>query len=76
MPFAVVAVMGISGAFLTTSMQNASKSAPRTGYISNLQGVPCKVEVACSDNNTPICFAGSKQAFGLNNNCTEILHMP
>ncbi|MBK0368253.1 hypothetical protein [Flavobacterium agrisoli] len=74
--FAAAAVMGISGAFLTTSMQNASKAAPRDGYINSLTGV-CDVPVECSNDATqPICQANGQQAFGKGNNCAEVLHMP
>ncbi|WP_294958303.1 hypothetical protein [uncultured Flavobacterium sp.] len=76
MPFAVAAVLGISGAFFTTSMQSASKLAPRDGYINSLSGV-CDVQVQCSDNsNNPICKANGQDAFGKENNCAETLYMP
>lgn len=76
MPFAVVAIMGISGAFLTTSMQSVSNAAaPRIGYIDGPQG-PCSVPVSCSTNPNVICQANGVQAFGKANNCTEILYLP
>jgi len=74
MPFALVAVMGISGAFLTTSMQSASKAAPKTGYINSAQ-LPCNVPVSC--DTTPraqICQSNGQQAFGKDNNCQEVLY--
>jgi hypothetical protein len=74
-PFAAVAMMGISGAFLITSMQSASKTAvPRQGFIDGPKG-PCSVSVSCGTSGT-ICQANGVQAFGKNNNCTEILYMP
>lgn len=81
MPFAV-AVLGISGAFVTTSMQSASKSAfPKIGYTLNAQS-HCNVEVNC--NTTPsqfVCRAGGTsgaQAYGKNpqGDCVEILYRP
>lgn len=76
MPFAVVAILGISGAFLTTSMQSdASAAAPKTGYIDGPQG-PCSVPVSCNTTPNPICQVNGVQAFGKLNNCTEILYRP
>jgi hypothetical protein len=52
-PFAVV-VMGISGAFVTTSMQSASKDiAPTVGYIANSQNECLDIPVACDDTPKP-----------------------
>ncbi len=76
MPFAVVAILGISGAFLTTSMQNASKeAATKQGYIDGPQG-PCSVPVSCNTTPNPICQANGVQAFGKDNNCSEVLYRP
>ncbi|MNR50646.1 hypothetical protein D3C85_1701970 [compost metagenome] len=76
MPFAVVAIMGISGAFLTTSMQSVSKAAaPKLGYIDGPQG-PCSVALNCNTIPNPLCQANGVQAFGKANNCTEVLFMP
>ncbi|PWA09894.1 DUF6520 family protein [Flavobacterium laiguense] len=76
MPFAVVAIMGISGAFLTTSMQSASNAAaPKTGYIDGPQG-PCSVPVSCNTASGQICQANGVQAFGKANNCSEVLFRP
>ena len=75
-PFAFVAIMGISGAFLTTSMQSdAKKFNPRQGFIDGPQG-PCSVSVSCNTTPSTICSASGVQAFGKNNNCTEVLYMP
>ncbi|MCC9020412.1 hypothetical protein [Flavobacterium lipolyticum] len=71
MPFALVAVMGISGAFLTTSMQSASKP-PAPGYI-NSTTKPCDVPVNCDSTPKPqICEASGQQAFGKANNCQQV----
>lgn len=76
-PFALVAMLGISGAFLTTSMQSANSStAPRPGYIDSNEA-PCDIQVSCVDNNTgSLCQASGQQAFGKENNCTEVLYRP
>lgn len=75
--FAAVAIMGISGAFLTTSMQSGKAFSPKQGFVDGPQG-PCSVAVNC--NTTPsafICQASSgAQAFGKANNCTEVLYRP
>ena len=77
-PLAVI-VMGVSGAFFTTSMQSAAKALPN-GYTLNAQGA-CNVEVNCSNINTrPICrqFGDTgPQAFGkVGNNCPTELYKP
>lgn len=76
-PFALVAMMGISGAFLTTSMQSADSSlAPKQGYIDS-DDKPCDTPVNCVDNNTgSLCQADGQQAFGKDNNCQEVLYRP
>jgi hypothetical protein len=78
-PFAVVAIMGISGAFLTTSMQSDStNAAPVTGYVNGPSG-PCSVPVDCSDIPNQVCRANDTtgpQAFGKDDedNCTVIAY--
>lgn len=75
-PFAAAAVLGISGALLTTSMQSApSKAAPRIGYISvnSLCDTPVK---ECSDEFDVLCTANGQQLKGNNFNCTEELYEP
>lgn len=81
-PFAVVAIMGISGAFLTTSMQSDSNEmAPVTGYVNGPQG-PCNSPVNCSDvPSDEICRANDTtgpQAFAKDEaeNCTVIAYRP
>lgn len=79
-PFAVIA-MGVSGAFLTTSMQTAPESAIPNGYTLNAQGA-CNVEVNCSNISTrPLCRQGGDsgpQAFGKDaqGNCNVQLYRP
>ncbi|TDO96079.1 DUF6520 family protein [Flavobacterium sp. 245] len=77
-PFAVV-VMGISGAFLTTSMQSASRALP-IGYTLDAEG-DCNIEVNCSTNsNNPKCRqfgATGPQAYEkVGNNCPTELYRP
>ncbi|MDR7371068.1 hypothetical protein [Flavobacterium aquidurense] len=78
-PFAVI-VMGVSGAFLTTSMQSAPKSTLPNGYI--FSGNKCNVEVNCSNISTnPVCRQGGDtgpQAFGKDgeDNCNVELYKP
>jgi hypothetical protein len=74
-PFAAVAIMGISGAFFTTSMQSDKAFTPKQGFIAGPQG-PCSVSVSCDTRPGPICLASGVQAFGKANNCTEVLSMP
>jgi hypothetical protein len=80
-PFAVVAIMGISGAFLTTSMQSDSTTAaPLTGYVNGSEG-PCSVPVDCSEAPGQVCRANGTtgpQAFAKDaeNNCTQIVYRP
>ncbi|KQX00761.1 hypothetical protein ASC72_07810 [Flavobacterium sp. Root420] len=79
-----VAVLGISGAFVTTSMQSASKSdaPPKIGYLANAQGKCTDTAVNCDD--TPSAFlcrlgitsgpvAYNKDA---QNNCVQPLYRP
>jgi hypothetical protein len=73
MATAAVVVMGISGAFLTTSMQSTSKDAHRDGYINSLTGI-CDVRVNCSDIPNVVCESNNQQAKG--EDCTEILFQP
>jgi hypothetical protein len=52
-----VFVLGISGAFFTTSMQSSSKtSAPILGYVDNLDGgSPCDIAVNCDTEIGDLC---------------------
>ena len=75
-PAAVVA-LGISGAFVTTSMQSASKmTAPSIGYTLD-QNDECDVPVNCNTTPAAICQDSSgHQAFGENaqGNCDVKLY--
>ena len=83
MPFAVMA-LGISGAFVTTSMQNASKAAaPKIGYSLNANGSCSNIAQSCE--TTPkafVCYIGGgtsgAQAFGKDaqGNCVQTLYRP
>lgn len=82
MPFAA-AVLGISGAFVTTSMQSASKvNAPQIGYALNAQGSCSDVAVNCDTTPKPfVCRMGvtsGPQAYGKDaqGNCVQILYRP
>ncbi|MDP5198995.1 hypothetical protein [Flavobacterium sp. DG2-3] len=83
-PIAVIA-LGISGAFVTTSMQSASKSAfnPKIGYLANSQGKCINTPVNCDD--TPSAFlcriGGTSGAVAYDkdvatNNCVQPLYRP
>ena len=75
-PFALVAVLAVSGAFLTTSMQSSSKAfSYKIGYIDG-PSIPCSVPVDCDTDSTnnPLCQADGQQAFGKDNGCTELLY--
>lgn len=75
-PVAVIA-LGISGAFLTTSMQSASNAAaPRLGYVLD-EDDDCDIAVNCNTNPNPICQSSTgEQAFGKNaqGNCDVVLY--
>ena len=78
-PLALAAVLGLSGAFMTTSMQSASKvDSYKQGWIDS-DTKPCDVPVDCNtDPSGSLCQADNQQAFGKDNNCTETLyrHIP
>jgi hypothetical protein len=80
-PFAV-AILGISGAFFTTSMKGLPDSAlPRVGYTLNAAG-NCDVAVECDTNPiNPICRLNGDsgpQAFAKNaaGKCNQIVYRP
>jgi hypothetical protein len=80
-PFVVVLGLGISGAFLTTSMQNAkSAPIPKIGYVDGPDG-PCTVPVRCNTDLNVVCRASyappgqiAKDKF--DGDCTEVLYRP
>lgn len=75
-PFALVAVLAASGAFLTTSMQSSSNAlSPTLGYIDG--ATACSVPVECdTDPIGPFCQADGQQAFGKANNCSDLRYQP
>ncbi|WP_433811452.1 hypothetical protein [Flavobacterium johnsoniae] len=79
-PFAV-AVLGISGAFVTTSMQSSSKALiDEPGYTLNSANM-CDEEVSCGTHSNQICRLNGEtgpQAFGKNaaGNCNRVLYQP
>lgn len=80
LPIAVVA-LAVSGAFVTTSMQSASKhAAPKVGYPRNAMG-NCILNQPQNCNSTPIptfCYVGGgtsgTRAYGADQDCQEILY--
>ena len=80
MPIAVIA-LGISGAFVTTSMQSAGKSLAPIGYILNSQN-ECEAVTSCESTTSEyVCrvnFDSGAQAYGKDaqGNCTEVLYRP
>jgi hypothetical protein len=83
-PIAVIA-LGISGAFVTTSMQSASKSelAPKVGYLANPQGKCTQTTVNCETIQSAfLCRLGVTSgpvAYDKDiatNNCVQPLYRP
>ena len=84
MPIAVVA-LGLSGAFVTTSMQSVSKTetAPKFGYVRNSNSIQCsEIQVNCNTNpNAFFCRVGGTTgplAYDKepNNDCVHALYRP
>lgn len=82
MPIAVVA-LGISGAFVTTSMQSVSKTetAPKVGFVRIPNTMKCSdVSVNCNTTPTPfLCQLGANIAYDKDpatNNCVQPLYRP
>lgn len=81
MPVAVFAI-GITGAFVTTSMQRATKAAaPEIGHLLNADGECSDVEVTCSDIPKQVCLqfvTSGPQAFAQdeNGNCNKVTYRP
>jgi hypothetical protein len=81
MPIAVF-VLGILGAFATTSMQSTAEvDAPVIGYA-DAPGNACSVEVQCDDEGTQACYVdddpNKAQAFIKDGEttCVRELHRP
>jgi len=82
LPAAVIA-MAVGGAFMTASMQSASKLDPKDGYTRNNQNECAEVPVACSDTpKAQLCrVSGDTGAIAYDkpedsNICTEPLFKP
>lgn len=82
MPVAVFAV-GITGAFVTTSMQSAAKSAaPEIGYLRDADK-HCDFErpISCNDIPGPVCLQNTTSgpqvwAEDAQGNCTKLTYRP
>lgn len=78
-----VFVLGISGAFLTTSMQSAEKAEdviPILGFVAT-EDDPCDIPVACDTNQGPVCRlfgATGPQAKALDSptTCNRVVYRP
>lgn len=81
LPFGVV-VLAVSGAFVTTSMQSASKSslAPVSGYAQNAQGqcddIPIKCESAPREEFCHVSGTSGPMAYDNQTNCLVPLYKP
>lgn len=81
-----IVAFGISGAFLTTSIQGFSQNnaAPKIGYLQNSGSVTCsEIQVICSINPSPfLCRLGGISgpiAYDRDlpaNNCIQPLYRP
>jgi hypothetical protein len=72
-------VLGISGAFVTTSMGSATTAADQRGYRFVDEDHPCVEDIMCSNTfNTTICSSGGSQLWGKANpsinNCEVTLY--
>jgi len=80
-PFAVLA-LGLSGAFVTTSMQKASAAAPEPGYQLDAFGDCSNIEANCdTQENDFVCRINGTtgaQAWGKDSNgdCVVKLYRP
>ena len=75
LPSAAVAILGISGAFFTTSMQSSDAAAPRNGYIS--VSAPCDTPVKeCNTEPYILCTANGQQLMDNRFNCSQVLYEP
>lgn len=83
MPLAVF-VLGVSGAFLTTSMRSAEKAQNNLIGYRNTPQNPCSVEVNCGDDTSAVCRVSylplGEQVFGKDQEsdttCPEIRYKP
>ncbi|MEO8255332.1 MAG: DUF6520 family protein [Flavobacterium sp.] len=76
MPAAVV-VLGVGGAFVTTSMSSTKALANVQGYRYVSQAEPCRAETQCSNIfNATICTSGGAQLFGKANPNANVCDVP
>ncbi len=75
MPAAVV-VLGVGGAFATTSMSSTKGIANAQGYRYVSQADPCHAQQMCSTINSTICTSGSNQLFGKANPNVNVCDVP
>ena len=67
MPLAVM-VLGVAGAFTTTSMSSTKSLANVQGYRFVSQADPCHLDVMCSNVfSATVCTSGSNQLWGKTN---------
>lgn len=78
-----VAVIGIGGAFATTSMQSVSKAAPENGFTRNSNNKCTDVQVECDDIPSPQMCRISYAPLGQiaydkvgDNDCLQPLYRP
>lgn len=76
MPLAVI-VLGIAGAFVTTSMSSTKSLSTVQGYRFVSQADPCHAELMCSNIVTPtICTSGGQQLWGKVNPSVNVCNVP
>lgn len=76
MPAAVV-ILGVGGAFTTTSMSSTKGLANVQGYRYVSQADPCHAQQLCSTINiAPVCTTGSNQLFGKANPNVNVCDVP
>lgn len=76
MPAAVV-VLGVGGAFVTTSMSSTKALANVQGYRYVSQADPCHAQQQCSTVfNANICTSGGSQLYGKANPNVNVCDVP
>lgn len=76
MPFAIIFI-GISAAFVTTSMASTKDLTIQQGYKFVSQADPCHAEQMCTtDFQTTICTSGSQRLWGKVNPNVNVCDVP
>ncbi|MBG6109820.1 hypothetical protein IWX84_000681 [Flavobacterium sp. CG_9.10] len=76
MPLAVM-VLGVAGAFITTSMSSTKALANVQGYRFVSQADPCHLDLMCSNVVTAnVCTSGSNQLWGKTNPSAATCQIP